>query len=175
MLIALDPTMTAIGAALFDDDGTLLGLSCIMPDKKALTPEDKALSMGCQLGKLIREHKPTDIVAEVTAGHIRNLEGARSLYKAEGGVQMLCGAFGIKYHKVGVGDVKSAAVGRRTEVTKYEMIAAAMKLVPEPPLSRKNKGKAVHLGKAEHEADAIFIGKAYFMQRKYREAIKKGR
>jgi Holliday junction resolvasome RuvABC endonuclease subunit len=171
MILALDPTMNNIGAALFDDDGTLLGVSCIKPDKGLTDPEDKALSMGRQLAEHIKEHKVTDIVAEVTTGKIRNIDAARSLYKAEGGVQMIAGALGIRYHKVSVGDVKDAAVGRRQEVEKDEMIEAALKLKPTPPLSRKKNGEIL-INKAEHEADAIFVGRAYLQQRAYREAIK---
>lgn len=165
MILALDPTMSAIGAALFDNDGNLLGLSCIKPPKDATTQEEKDLSMGALLGVLICQHKVTEIVAEVTHGYIRNGKAAKSIYKAEGGVQFLCGALRLGYHKVSVHDPKEVAVGRKTKVEKHEMIEAALKLKPTPPLSRKKNGDIL-INKAEHEADAIFIGLAYFKKRR---------
>jgi hypothetical protein len=167
MILALDPTMSAIGAALFDYDGNLLGVSCIKPDKAATTPEEKARSMGAQVSELIEKHQVGDIVAEVTHGYIRNGDAAKSIYKAEGGVQFLAGAFGVRYHKVSIYDPKEVAVGRKTGVDKHEMIAAALKLKPIPPLSRK-RDSSIHIGKAEHEADAIFIGLAYFRKRRFK-------
>jgi Holliday junction resolvasome RuvABC endonuclease subunit len=172
MILALDPTLSAFGAALFDLEGNLKGLSCIKPDKNAENDQDKGISLSRQLSYLIEKHGVTDIVAEVITGFMHSKRAAESIYKAEGVILGVVGAKRIAYHSVSIYDVKMAATGRKTEVSKHDMIEAALKLAPIPPLSCKKDGK-IHIGKAEHEADAIFVGMAYLTQRKYREAISK--
>lgn len=169
-ILALDPTLSNIGAALFDDEGNLLGLSCLIPSNKFADHIEKTLSLSKQLRDLIRKHEVTDIVAEVQEGKGRNYHGVKSVLKAEGLVQAIAGAFNLRYHHVSAYDVKEAATGRKTGVDKHEMIAAALKLNPVPPLSRRENGKIL-IGKAEHEADAIFVGIAYFRLRKIREKL----
>lgn len=169
-ILALDPTLSSIGAALFDDKGNLLGLSCLRPLNKFADQTEKTLSLAKQLGDLIRKHGVTDIVAEVQKGKMKSFKAAESVYKAEGGIKFIAGAFNLKYHHVSAYDVKEAATGRKTGADKHDMIAAALKLNPVPPLSHRKNGKIL-IGKAEHEADAIFVGIAYFRLRKFREKL----
>jgi Holliday junction resolvasome RuvABC endonuclease subunit len=169
-ILALDPTLSNIGAALFDDEGNLLGLSCLRPSNKHADQTERTLSLARQIGNLIRKHEVTDMVAEVTQGYIKSNKAAQSIYKAEGMVKGIAGSHKLKYHSVTIYDVKEAATGKKTGADKHAMIAAALKLNPVPPLSCRKNGKIL-IGKAEHEADAIFVGIAYFRLRKIREKL----
>lgn len=172
MILALDATMSAIGAAVYDTEGELKGLFCLKPEKHSETKEERAMSLASQVNNLIRLWEIKEIAVEVTTGFIKSQKAARSIYNAEGGILFLAGALGLEYHAVSIYDVKLAAAGRKTGVDKHQMIAAALALDPPAPLSRKKDG-SVLLHKAEHEADAVFVGKAYLQTRKYRQEIKK--
>jgi Holliday junction resolvasome RuvABC endonuclease subunit len=172
MILALDATMKNIGAALFTNDGELRGLSCIQAPQKESNAEKRDLYICQEIDKLIREHGVKEIAVEVTPGFIKSMKAAESIHKAKGMVLMAAATHELKYHPISSYDIKFIAVGRKKNVDKKEMIAAALSLYPVPPLSRKAGGK-IHEGKAEHEADAIFVGMAFFAQRKYREAISK--
>jgi Holliday junction resolvasome RuvABC endonuclease subunit len=164
-VIGIDPSLRHIGVALFDDDN-LLCTEHFSPRKSIEYDDFKSYNITGQLCNFVKRNQPIDlIVYERATGKPRDFNAIRGIYQAVGWMEMLVVALrifvapNISYDTVTPLQVKEAATGRKRQVDKREMIAAALKLYPNA-LTRKKDG-SVKVTVAEHEADAIFVYEAY--------------
>jgi Holliday junction resolvasome RuvABC endonuclease subunit len=165
-IIAIDPTLSNIGVAVFEDD-KLISVKCIQPEKdakKSLKEHTKSLNK--QLRQIIKIHTCETIVMEYTDGKHRSYTGGKSVLISAGLIMGFAGALNLPYVLVSQQQVKEAMTGRKTEVEKDEVLNAALRMYPCADFPRKKNGEILQ-GQAEHIADAIGVYEAYKCLRNY--------
>lgn len=152
MILALDIAFANLGWAVVWD-GVVVDAGVIRTEKdrrkSTRAADDKAAraaQLASDLVRIIKEHKPDGIVAELPHGSI-NASAANLLGYASGVVVGVATAFNLPCEWISEGDSKKAAIGKRTgtkeEMMKWAVGAFDVHLVPQSK------------SRFEHIADAL--------------------
>jgi len=163
MILSLDPSLTRTGWTVLGFEGGVLAAGVIRPDRRARSVDDRIESIVGQLGHLLMETSPEEIVIEVPSGHAhrgRHRGGGAGLAiygRAVQAVVQECRAYCLAHQRILRTATETEWIrGLGGKLTKDARKAIVATMVPDYR-SAKDPGGDI--------ADAIRIGQWWARQR----------
>jgi len=175
MIMALDPSLTNFGFAVFNIQSKLItqGVIPTKPETKRTgeyifnDKRRRLVYIAAHLGQIIDTHKPEILVTERFDGGVQGNKPAQALAETRCLVFMIAHFLNYPLYSVSIIDVKLALTGRK-KAKKIDMMKAAVELYPELGRFISEKHKAGYMSDFEHIADCIGVFKAFKSTDMYR-------
>jgi len=174
MIMAMDPSLTNFGYAIFDIQSKLVTQSVIktQPETKRTgqylfyDKQRRLKYIAAHLGEAINTHNPEILVTERFDGGAQSNKSAQALAEMRCLVFMVAHFLNYPLHAVSIYDVKLALTGRK-KAKKIDMMKAAVELYPELGRFIAPKLKAGYSPIFEHIADCIGVFEAFKLTEMY--------